>query len=345
MPRYPGGDYYLPPGTDAAPDTTIESTKFNVFTHDVEEELNRLIDHLDEIEGSTATGLALKVSKAGDTMTGHLTLPTGPADANAVRKDYVTAYVDGKIAAIPTPDLSTKVSKSGDTMTGNLTIDNAHLFVNGDMHAMRPSAPTTGVVYLGNTDRYLYYNGTSYAMPVASLQIGSPIDGNSAARVDWVQSSLGSYLPKSGGQMTGQITTPESQGMAYGGSAGTIEVGGNTATGGWAAMTFHVHGAFACNFGLNQNGNFYMGGWSHGATWHQFYSSRDFAISSYLSNGRLPYAGDLGAGGSPSTIQENMAHGVMTGHMVNESSIIVMWRYRYVQGYTSGWFTFGYAGP
>jgi microcystin-dependent protein len=30
-----------------------------------------------------------KVAKAGDTMTGHLGLPTGPAAANAVRKDYV----------------------------------------------------------------------------------------------------------------------------------------------------------------------------------------------------------------------------------------------------------------
>lgn len=32
-----------------------------------------------------------KVAKVGDTMTGHLTLPTGPAAANAVRKDYVDA--------------------------------------------------------------------------------------------------------------------------------------------------------------------------------------------------------------------------------------------------------------
>ena len=44
MPRYPGGDYYLPPGTIAAPDTTIESTKYNVFTADVETELNAQID-------------------------------------------------------------------------------------------------------------------------------------------------------------------------------------------------------------------------------------------------------------------------------------------------------------
>jgi microcystin-dependent protein len=52
-----------------------------------------------------------KVAKTGDTMTGHLALPTGPAAANAVRKDYV----DGLVAP--------KVNRAGDTMTGNLTIN------------------------------------------------------------------------------------------------------------------------------------------------------------------------------------------------------------------------------
>ena len=40
-----------------------------------------------------------KVAKAGDTMTGHLTLPTGPAAANAVRKDYVDAAIPATASA------------------------------------------------------------------------------------------------------------------------------------------------------------------------------------------------------------------------------------------------------
>lgn len=63
----------------------------------------------DYVDGSVASGTSGKVSKSGDTMTGHLTLPTGPAAANAVRKDYVDTAVNNK------------VSKSGDTMSGNLT--------------------------------------------------------------------------------------------------------------------------------------------------------------------------------------------------------------------------------
>lgn len=39
------------------------------------------------------------VSRMGDTMTGHLSLPASPAADNAVRKDYV----DSAIAAIPPP--------------------------------------------------------------------------------------------------------------------------------------------------------------------------------------------------------------------------------------------------
>ena len=38
-----------------------------------------------------SAGLAGKVDRTGDTMTGHLSLPIGPAAANAVRKDYVDA--------------------------------------------------------------------------------------------------------------------------------------------------------------------------------------------------------------------------------------------------------------
>jgi hypothetical protein len=44
----------------------------------------------------TTSGSSLSniyVSKTGDTMTGHLSLPTAPAAANAVRKDYVDAAV------------------------------------------------------------------------------------------------------------------------------------------------------------------------------------------------------------------------------------------------------------
>lgn len=53
-----------------------------------------------------------KVAKAGDTMTGHLSLPTGPSAANAVRKDYVDN-------AIATMDLSAYALKASPVFTGD----------------------------------------------------------------------------------------------------------------------------------------------------------------------------------------------------------------------------------
>lgn len=49
-----------------------------------------------------AVNTASFVQKAGDTMGGHLSLPTAPAAANAVRKDYV----DAAITALPAPPVA-----------------------------------------------------------------------------------------------------------------------------------------------------------------------------------------------------------------------------------------------
>ena len=126
------------------------------------------------------------VDAAGDTMLGHLGLPTGPSATQAVRKDYV----DGAISAIPAPDLSSKVSKAGDTMSGTLT-------VNADIYAVRAGG-TTGVVFLGTTGRYLFFNGTDYLMPSGGLSVGSCLSISNAAPVavtlaanGWLQGSKG----------------------------------------------------------------------------------------------------------------------------------------------------------
>jgi hypothetical protein len=82
-------------------------------------------------------------------------------------------------------------------------------------------------------------------------------------------------VAKAGDVMTGQLTTANSQSIAYGGSVGSIEVR-STGTGD-AAMSFHrPGGGFACNFGLGSDHNFYFGGWSHGAAAYKLWSTRDF---------------------------------------------------------------------
>lgn len=58
------------------------------------------------------------VQKTGDTMTGHLTLPTGPNNENATRKDYVDGKIATSIAAI---DLTIYAPKDSPVFTGNPT--------------------------------------------------------------------------------------------------------------------------------------------------------------------------------------------------------------------------------
>ena len=64
-------------------------------------------DHVHPSDTSRATTTyvdtqdALRVLKAGDTMTGHLSLPITPAAANAVRKDYVDTAVATKEPLLP----------------------------------------------------------------------------------------------------------------------------------------------------------------------------------------------------------------------------------------------------
>jgi hypothetical protein len=107
---------------------------------------------------------ATYVNVTGDTMTGHLTLPTGPAAANAVRKDYVDAAD------------ALKVAKAGDTMTGALNISNA----------AGSTAPTNGaLIVLGGAG----IGGNVSVGSGASVGIGAtpgsqPGSGNTALGVD-----------------------------------------------------------------------------------------------------------------------------------------------------------------
>ena len=69
------------------------------------------VNHLAGVTGNVQTQLDAKVDKAGDTMTGALTLSGDPtAGLHAATKQYVDNNV------------STRVAKSGDTMTGYLTL-------------------------------------------------------------------------------------------------------------------------------------------------------------------------------------------------------------------------------
>lgn len=128
-------------------------------------------------------------------------------------------------------------------------------------------------------------------------------------------------------------------GVGYAGGS-NIEVT-SPAAGADAIMSFHRPGAFACNFGLGTDNNFYYGGWSFGAgVVYRFYTTRD---GSFLLNSRLVYAADViytyGSG-----TQEPYGGSVVTGGTGTQGSMDHYKRHRYLQMLnTVGWFTIGYA--
>ena len=111
-------------------------------------------------------------------------------------------------------------------------------------------------------------------------------------------------------------------------------------------ISFHIAGQFATHFGLAPDGNFYMGGWSHPSVSYRFWTTRDFAsvpaIGTFVANGRLAFAADyvhyyyVG-------FNEPYAGAVVTGMSPTDASGNATARYRYLQLYTTGWFTVGYA--
>jgi hypothetical protein len=237
-----------------------------------------------------------------------------------------------------------------------------------------------------------FYGRMSGAWSIGTAE--APNDNKQYARknLGWSEVVMTAALPIAGGTMTGKITTAGGGYIAQNGPSPSIEIGSGDG-GDWAPLAFHVHGKFGANFGLNANGNLYLGGWSHGATWYQVWTTRDFnytpqpnlgftpvrqsggayqgtntvyigwdggglrgqvdgsdqgrfvfegRLNSYLSNGRLPYAGDA-AVYTTSDYIDIIGHALVSGYRSNDGVNIAGFRCRYVQGYTTGWFTFAFA--
>jgi hypothetical protein len=129
-----------------------------------------------------------KVQKTGDTMSGHLSLPTSPAAANAVRKDYVdaaAAVLDGG-----------KVNKSGDTLTGHLSLPTGPAAANAVRKDYVDAADAGKINKAGDT---------MTGMLVLPATVPS-LNTHAANKqyVDTKFSSGGSYLPLTGGNLSGR---------------------------------------------------------------------------------------------------------------------------------------------
>ena len=279
------------------------------------------------LQAAITAGDALKVAKAGDTMTGHLTLPTGPAAANAVRKDYVDA-ADTALGSSITAGDALKVAKAGDTMTGQLKVYNG---IQGEF--IRHNNGTYGVIQY--SDSGTYYN------PLLTNS-GDPNGTWNALRPFMVTLANGnvtmSHAVSIGGSLsvtgfstlgTGWDTTCLNATLNTGGS-GNVRIMGSQD----AFLSLHRLSGFATNFGLANDNNLRWGGWSHGGNYWLLWSERHCGYP--FSQGRILFAGDVDwSSGGMTEAAGTVVTGLQWG--------VLLYRCRYVQMYTNGWVTMNHA--
>jgi hypothetical protein len=144
---------------------------------------------------------ALKVSKSGDTMTGHLVLPITPGNTNAVRKDYVdNAVAIVKAYAAPLDAMA----YSGMQVNGSMEV--SQQWGDGSMSAANTNTPIVDGWVLGsagvqslNAVRFadpapgsqrkslLVYASPTNASPTVSDQawVSNRIEGYRISRLNW----------------------------------------------------------------------------------------------------------------------------------------------------------------
>ena len=271
--------------------------------------------------------------------TGTMTTDTLAASGNASSAGTITAN-NGRVVcqmagATVQPTITVHSQTRANAMGFSLDATNRIAFSGMDGGGV----PGSTVVAIDGSGNLTQASNTTVVLgraPTAALEAATK------AYVDTKVTSS-AYLPLAGGSMTGNIVSAPTPGnVNQGGWLNTFEVRGST-SGGDACITLHRPGAFACNFCLATDNNFYYGGWSFGAgVAYRLWSTRDFG-GIPVSNGRLVHAGDqqLAQGAALTELAAGAA--ISGGSCFTFQTVYATWRWRYFQIYTNGWYTTGWA--
>lgn len=148
----------------------------------------------------TDDATALKLNKAGDTMTGPLVLSGAPVQVNeAATKQYVDGEVSTSATAL-TADINNRVAKAGDAMTGFLTL---HAAPTLDMHAATKKFVGDSVQEL-NTDVTARLKTTNDN--VSALRTDVDVLKADPVTKSYVDTQDAGRVAKAGDTMTGFLT-------------------------------------------------------------------------------------------------------------------------------------------
>jgi hypothetical protein len=196
----------------------------------------------------------------------------------------------------------------------------------------------------GSVSNYVKTTGDTMTGPlVLNADPTAPLGAATKKYVDSVPvPDISGKVNRAGDTMTGALNSAGSgTQIQQAGPASSLQVL-NSAGSSHAFMTFTAAGYFAGNFGIASDGNFYCGGLNFGAAAYKFWTARDFTAVP-VSNGRLVFAADYTF---TSGIVEPYGGAVLTSVYPGidyQSQAIIVGRYRYMQLFTTGWFTVGYA--
>jgi hypothetical protein len=227
--------------------------------------------------------IALKVAKAGDTMSGFLTLHANP---DAAMKAATKQYVDAVDTA--------KVAKAGDTMTGSLVIDPASASAQLTLDKSATGGANTSAI-VGRVDGLMRWQ----------LQLGNgstETGGNAGSRfLLSAYDDAGAFLssPLTGLRETGLLSVVGDPTAALGiatkqyADTKLAIAGGQTLTGGFA-LTPNNLGNIAASFTPNPLlGNYQYGTNNGAATWNAptVDCAMDILVTNSASAGTITFSG------------------------------------------------------
>jgi Chaperone of endosialidase len=292
------GDPKAPTPTAGDNDTSIATTAFVTAAGAA------ITTAYQAADTTLTTSVNSKVAKAGDTMTGSLTVKQ-PAAHNFIYLDkdssaYANA-IQSKTAGVQHWQLNLGGGGAADDValysyndsgasigtplsivrtTGKVTLGGSGggLDVSGDINSTRPGAPTTGVLFFGNSGtKYLYYDGTQYNLNQASLVVGNGISFNGDTGLSSSSSGMVFGTPNQGGF----VFRPYGAGNAT--NQISMFLGGNLLLSGSSAYlgtTNGVNGGFQSKLGTSNVAN-------TGNYWNYWYEGSNGLMYVCVNNTQL----------------------------------------------------------